>query len=323
MTDTTPKKNIQLIVVDVDHTLLDNKSKLSKRNEQALKTAIERGVKVMLATGKNFDSCKPFVQQLGLDTPGIYTQGLTIYNADGTLRHQQTLDPNIARRVITYAEERGFAVVAYAGGRLITRTLSPYVLELHTRWKETKPEAVGPLQNQLYNTPFNKLVLVSPGDPSKIKALRWQLNTQLNGSARLMSGGVPHMLEVLPPGASKGTALRAILKEMVIDPANVLAIGDGENDVEMIQLAGVGVAVANAEQTLKDAADHITLSNEENGVAEAVERFVIGKPEPKPEPTAESAATPASETPKPEDAAKSDDTPAPATPDTDNEEKSE
>lgn len=306
----TPKPDIKLIVVDVDHTLLNNESKLSARNEKALKAAMQQGVKVMLATGKNFASCQFIVQQLGLDTPGIYTQGLTIYNADGTLRHQQTLDPNIARRVITFAEERGFAVVAYSEGRLITKTVNPYVMELHTRWKETKPEAVGPLQNLLATTAMNKLVLVSPGDVGKIKALRWQLGTQLNGSARIMSGGVPHMVEVLPPGASKGKALRALLKELNVKAENVLAIGDGENDVEMIQLAGVGVAVANAEQALKDVADEITLSNEKDGVAVMVEKYVL--PEPEPEKPAETEATPsADDAPKAEtEAPKADDTPS-------------
>ncbi|MEO0565182.1 MAG: Cof-type HAD-IIB family hydrolase, partial [Chloroflexota bacterium] len=273
----TLDQDIKLIVLDVDHTLLNNKSELSERNKQAIAKAKEKGVKVMLATGKAYGSCKHIISDLKLDTPGIFTQGLTIHESSGALRHEQTLDDEVARRVITFAEDRGYAVVGYAQGRILARSSNPYIEELHTRWKEVKPEYIGPLQNSLGSIRFNKLVLVSAGDTKKIKALRWQLSTQLNGSARLISGGVPHMLEVMPPNASKGNALRALLKELKVDPKNVLAIGDAENDVEMIQLAGVGVAVANAEKTLKDAADDTTASNEMDGVALAIEKYVIGE----------------------------------------------
>jgi Cof subfamily protein (haloacid dehalogenase superfamily) len=288
-------KNIKLIVIDVDHTLLNDDSQLSDRNQQAIATAQEKGVQVMLATGKNYGSCKALIKQLNLTTPGIFTQGLAIHDPTGALRHQQTLAANIARRVITFAEDRGYAVVAYAQGRLLARSTNPYIQELETRWKEVAPEYIGPLQNVLHNTQFNKLVLISAGDPKKIKALRWQLSTQLNGNARLLSGGVPHMLEVVPPGASKGNALRSLLKEMKIAPAHVLAIGDAENDLEMLQLVGVGVAVANAEPILKDAADDITASNNDDGVAEAIEKYVIGKPDPTTEPEADATIA------KPED----------------------
>ncbi len=286
------ENDIKLIVVDVDHTLLNNESKLSERNKAAILAALEKGVDVMLATGKNFGACKDLISELGLKSPGIFTQGLAIHDANGSLRHQQTLDDDIARRVITFAEDRGYAVVGYAQGRILARTRNPYVEELNTRWHEVEPEYIGPLQNQLGVIQFNKLVLMSAKDERKIKALRWQLGTQLNGSARLLSGGVPHMLEVLPTGASKGNALRALLKERKIDPKQVLAIGDAENDVEMIQLAGIGVAVANAEQVLKDAADEVTVTNDADAVAVTIEKYVIGKPS-EPE-AAASVDTPAS-----------------------------
>jgi Cof subfamily protein (haloacid dehalogenase superfamily) len=279
MTEQLPLENdIQLIVIDVDHTLLNNKSELSARNKDAIRAAMDKGVDVMLATGKNYGACKEIISNLGLTLPGIFTQGLAIHDANGALRHQQTLDDDIARKVITFAEDRGYAVVGYAQGRILARARNPYVDELHTRWHEVAPEYVGPLQNQLGSIQFNKLLMMSAKDERKIKALRWQLGTQLNGSARLLSGGISHMLEVLPTGASKGNALRALLKERKIDPKRVLAIGDAENDLEMIQLAGIGVAVANAQQVLKDAADDITETNENDGVAAVIEKYVIGTP---------------------------------------------
>ncbi|MFZ4813942.1 MAG: Cof-type HAD-IIB family hydrolase [Phototrophicaceae bacterium] len=298
---TLTKTDIRLVVLDVDHTLLNNQSELTPRTEQAIRAAMGMGVKFMLATGKNYASCRELIQKLNIDMPCIFTQGLTIHEPNGTLRHEQTLDDDIIRRVITYAEDRGFAVVVYSQGRVLARVANPYVEEIHTRWKEVQPEYVGTLQNLIGNVKINKLVLISPNDPRRIKALRWQLNAQIGGNARLMSGGVPHMLEVLPPNGSKGNALRALLKELKIDPKQVMAIGDGENDLEMIKIAGIGVAMANAEKILKDAADDITSSNETDGVAKAIEKHILGAPTPSAAsaPATSTVTAPASATPTP------------------------
>lgn len=268
-------RDIKLIVIDVDHTLLNNKSEVSERNAKAIKTAIAKGVKVMLATGKNYGSCKHIIQELGIDTPGIFTQGLTIHEPSGAVRHEKTLDPNIARRVITFAEDRGYAVVGYAQGRLLSRSSNPYIEELHTKWKEVKPEYIGPLQNVLGSIQFNKFIVMSAGDPRKAKAIRWQLNTQLNGNIRLMTAGIPHMLEVLPPNTSKGHALKSLLKELRIKPEQVIAIGDGENDIEMLEAVGISVAVANADPKLKQVANELTASNDDDGVAKIIEKYIL------------------------------------------------
>jgi hypothetical protein len=83
------------------------------------------------------------------------------------------------------------------------------------------------------------------------------------------------MLEVLPPNGSKGDALRVLLDELNIPAEQVMALGDGENDIEMLQLAGIGVAVGNASPLLKAVADQVVASNDDDGVAEAIERFVL------------------------------------------------
>jgi Cof subfamily protein (haloacid dehalogenase superfamily) len=217
---------------------------------------------------------------LGLDTPGIYLQGLAIYNADGTMRWQQTLDPNVARTAINCGEERGFTMVAYSGHRVLCRKRNRDTDEL-VKYHEGEPEAVGPLQNILDNMPVNKVLAIKLAQPRQTTALRWQLSTQINGTGKLVQA-LDDMLEILPPGASKGAALKMLLKDMKIPAAQVLAIGDGENDIEMIQLAGTGVAVGNAHQKLKDVANHMVASNDEDGVAEAVERFMLAVDVPAP-----------------------------------------
>ncbi len=266
---------IELITVDLDATLLNSKSEMSERNEKALKAAIDQGVRVVLATGKTRASGAAIVTRLGLTTPGIFLQGLAIYQPDGNITYQKTLEPEVARQVITFAEDRGYAVAAYSGSRILVRYEDSWFTKLATDYHEPMPEAVGALQNILDDMPVNKVMVVKPGEPVRINALRWQLEKQLDGRGHLTQAMLPDMIEILPPGGSKGTALKVLLKQMGIDAANVLAIGDGENDIDMIQLAGIGVAVGNASEKLKAVADHVVASNDADGVAEAVERFVL------------------------------------------------
>lgn len=271
--------NIQLVAVDLDRTLLNSDHVMTERNEQALKKAIEQGVKVIIATGKTQYSARDIIKKLDLDTPGIYVQGLVIHYADGTTKHLSTLPAEILRSVITFAEDRGFETVIYAGSRVLIKAESPDANELSEEYDEPAPEVVGPLQNILDEEKVNKLLVIKRHNPRKVTALRWQLSMQLDGKAKLVQA-LDDMLEVVPKNSSKGTALKALLKELDIAPENVLAIGDGENDIEMIQLAGIGVAVGNASEKLKAVADHVVKSNDEDGVADALEKFVLKAEEP-------------------------------------------
>lgn len=292
------QNQVELLAVDLDGTLLNEKNELSERNERALRAAIEKGVKVVIATGKTRYSALQLIAQLGLTTPGIYTQGLTVYNADGKITHEWTLDPNVARQVITFAQDRGFDIIAYSGQRVMVHRTLPAAEKLSERYGEPMPEAVGPLQNMVGEVPIHKLIAVRPGDPRRINALRWQLNMQLDGKGRLVQAMIKDMVEILPPAGSKGTALRVVLKDMSIAANKVMAIGDGENDIEMLQLAGVKVAVNNADERLKAVAEHIVATNIEDGVAEAIEKFILGEPlkdeAAAPEESTNAADTPAS-----------------------------
>src|SRR5690606_7365661 len=127
----------------------------------------------------------------------------------------------------------------------------------------------------LFRSPVNKVVVFC--EEERIGALREHLAASIDGHARLVQA-VPMMLEIMPAGVSKATALRRLLAELGIEPGEVMAIGDGEHDVEMLKLAGLGVAVASATEGGQAAADGVGGSNNEDGVAEAVERFVLKAP---------------------------------------------
>ncbi len=290
---------IELIAIDLDGTLLNSQHQLSDRNAEAVRKAIARGVKVVLITGKTHHSAKSLIEKLGITTPGIYNQGLITAKPDGTVTHQAILDPDVARYIITYAEDRGFNIAVYSGNKILVKRLTPWFEDLCKKYHEPMPEGIGPLQNILSDIPINKVMAVKEGDPQKTKALRWQLEIQLAQTARILQPIFGDMLEVLPPNTGKGTALKQLLKDLGIKPEKAMAIGDGENDIEMLQLAGLGVAMGNAWDIVKAAANTIVGTNDEDGVAQAIEKFVLNETlplatTPESTPTPEITPTPAS-----------------------------
>lgn len=269
------KAEIKLIAVDLDGTLLDSDHRMSARTEKAIKAAIEKGVQVVIATGKTINAAKFVVEQLKLKTPGVYDQGTTLYRADGTLLSETTLDKAVVRQILTFAEDRGFRMALYSRDRILVREDDQRIKELTVNYHEPPAEHVGALQNVVDKLPINKLLAVRYGDGRGITALRWQLSMQLQNRVRLLQAGIADMLEILPPNGSKGAGVKQLIKEMGIPASAVMAIGDAENDIEMLQLAGISVAMGNASDHVKSAAKHVVASNDDDGVAEAIERFVL------------------------------------------------
>lgn len=271
------KRDIQAVVIDLDGTLLNDKSILSDKNKEVIRKVIAQGVKVFLATGKTRASAESVIAALALDTPGVYVQGLILYNPDGSIRNQTVLDTVAARRAIQYADSEGFTVIAYCGNRLVTKTLNEIAKGI-AKFGEPMPEVLGSLLNHVATLPMHKLIIASD-DKRKLRALRWQLDQQIGDQVTFTDSGVYSSLEVLPKGASKGKGVKALLTQMNILPEKVMAIGDADNDLEMLKFAGLGVAVGNASDALKAIADEVVSSNDKDGVAEALEKFVLKKEE--------------------------------------------
>lgn len=291
------KRNIKYIAVDLDGTLLNDKHEVSGRNKDAIKKAIAQGVKVIIATGKTRKSAEAILKDLNLDTPGVFVQGLLTYNADGTVRQEIKLDPVSARQAIQYAEAQGFEVIAYSGNRLVCKTLDENIEKI-AEFGEPMPEAIGSLINHVDSVKMNKLIVVG-GNKRKLKALRWQLDQQIGNKVSFTDGGVFTSLEVLPKGANKGHGVKTLLRQLGAQPENVMGIGDAENDVELLETVGFAVAVENAAEKTKAVADEIVSSNNDDGVAEAIERFILVAEEKAKETTdatAESSDDSASET---------------------------
>lgn len=274
MTDLKPPDPIRLIAIDLDGTLLDPDHRMSARNAQAIRAAVAQGVQVVIATGKTQNSAYEILAELGLKTPGVYVQGLNVYDPDWNLIHEQTLSPDVVDVLAELADAEKLTIVAYNRSRILVRERDFHTDRL-LRYGETDIHAVGSLKG--IGVPINKAMYI--GKPAVIRPLRGRLTPILTGRAMLVqsvSNEIEETIEILPFNTSKGHGLMWLLNHMGVDPKHVMALGDGENDVEMLQFVGWGVAMANANPHLKAVANALTASNTEDGVAQAIERYVLG-----------------------------------------------
>ncbi len=263
---------IKLIALDLDGTLLCNDGSVSERNVRAVKTAVSHGIHVIIATGKTRGSAVKVIAELGLTTPGVFTQGLVICNADGSVRYEEALDRETAVQLIQFAQENNLPHSAYSGARIFSPREDYYQRLLQEKYHEPPLVIVGSLLERIDELGINKFMV---SDEVSNDATRRCL-TDLVRDRAVVTQAVVEFIEVLPPGASKGRGVKMVLDDLGILPQEMLAVGDGENDLGMLQMAGVGVAMGNASPSLKAIADYVTADHNHSGVAEAIEKFAFG-----------------------------------------------
>ncbi len=269
-------ENIKLVAIDLDETLLRSDLTISGHTREALRQVRARGVAVTICTGRMFRSAQPFAEQLGFDIPLITYGGALIKNArSGEVLYYRLLETEVARQVIRFGRERGIQVNYY----LLNGADDDLYAELITRWGENYDSfarvplyRVADLETLLDTSNPLKLLLIEDGPA--IDGILLELRGMIGEQAHLAKSK-PRFLEVDHPEATKGRALHELADWMQIDRSQVMAIGDNFNDLEMLEFAGLGIAVANAPAEVQACADHVTASNNEDGVALALERFVL------------------------------------------------
>jgi len=256
----------------MDGTLLNRHHKLTPRTEKTLRAALEKGVKIVLATGRSRSTIAvEVIERLGLQMPGIFLQGCIVHNVDGSVRFQEMLDVDTAAQFIELGEIRGASMMVHSGRELLTPKLDEYS-SLTADFNEPIAEEIGSLRKLLGKRPINKLVFFDVQE--RLAETRAEFEAMLNGSTRMVQS-VPGALELIPKHASKGAALQHILDEYGISPAETIAFGDAENDHEMIQLAGVGYVMESAMPQTRALADRIAPHHDDDGLAQVVEELIL------------------------------------------------
>lgn len=261
------------IALDLDGTLTNHDKVVTPRTRQALLKAQELGTVIILASGRPTYGIVPVAECLELEKRGGYIlsyNGGNIVNAKtGEKLFSQFLPDAVIPILYKYAKEKSHALLGYAGNEIITEMPDdPYVKE-ESRINKMNIRKVDNLLDALEPHPTK---LLMTGDPTDMIKAEEKL-VEILGEKMDIFRSAPFFLELVPKGIDKAQSLLRLLAKINLTPADLIAFGDGYNDLSMLKLAGVGVAMANAAPEVRADADYVTLSNEEDGVAEALLHF--------------------------------------------------
>ncbi|HEB4991299.1 sugar-phosphatase [Aeromonas hydrophila] len=265
----------KLIALDMDGTLLNSQGQISPRTHAAIAAARARGVTVVLASGRPLEGMSRYLVELGLtgqdDYVICYNGALVQQVADQRIIRSQLLTGSDASAIAALADELGINVHGFSVSRgLISPRVSPYT-EHESRLIDMPIKlldfATLPADEQIL-----KVMMIDP-EPllspaiAKLPAELYQRYTVVRSA--------PYFLEFMNKQSNKGTGVAALAEHLGLDASQVIAVGDAGNDHHMIEYAGLGVAMGNATDDIKALAQHTTGRNDEDGVAQVIERFIL------------------------------------------------
>jgi len=263
---------IRLIAADLDGTLLDAGRAVSPETRRILDRVRALGVTVVLATGRTYEGVRGIYDHLGLDSPVITNNGGLVYDpVTDTVLDGHPLPPAVLKALLGWLDSRGIYNQFYTRDPIYIRRLD-YITKEWAEKNASLPEAQrirmellgdGPLPAALDTEPFYKL-LVMDRDPAVIQAVRRHVAgiPELDTTVSIENG-----LDILSAGISKGLGLERLAARLGIHREEIMAFGDQENDIEMLRYAGVGVAMENAGEHVKAAADRVAPLHNEDGLA--------------------------------------------------------
>jgi Cof subfamily protein (haloacid dehalogenase superfamily) len=266
----------RLVVVDLDGTVRSRRLGIPPGVRAAVAEARVRGVRVCVATGRMWRSAEPWVRALGADPPVIlYNGGQVLDFATGRTLYERRLPRDAARAALALARrDPDVQPHLYLHDRVYVERLHP-LTDAYAADDGLTYELVPSLDALLADDDPHKLLVI--GGRERVESLQRAVR-----AARLPVHDVqsePVYLEILPPHVSKGAALVAMLEALEVAAGETIAIGDNWNDVEMIEAAGLGVAMGHAPDGVRARADHVCGTAEEEGVREVIERFVLARGE--------------------------------------------
>lgn len=256
----------KLIVSDIDGTLVDDNQNISPYTKKQVNAFIERGGIFTLATGRIEEATKRFYNKLNLQHPAILYNGAKIVNLSNCKTYfDSQLEKEHAYTAFKLLKELPWAVMAYKGGNIYVSHINK-VVEAYMKKDGVNCIEVGDL-SRYFKEPPTKILIIGDDILLDDFAKRYESSCKIKPNTVKSEQSY---LEILPLGTSKGTALEKLCTILKISLNETIAIGDHLNDIDMIKRAGLGVAMENAHPLVKEAADHICLSNEKEGVADIV-----------------------------------------------------
>ncbi|MFC5528580.1 HAD family hydrolase [Cohnella yongneupensis] len=240
----------KLLALDLDGTLLNDRSEISETNAEWVRKAAEAGITVCVSTGRGFVSALPFAEQLGLQTPMITVNGGEIWTKPHAIHRRTLLAADKVMKLHAIAERHDAWFWAYTTEEIYNKE----------RWVDDTP-ARHWLKFGYYTE-----------DLAMLGSIREQVE-KIEGLE--LSNSSPFNIEINPEGVSKATALMEVCRMRGFDMSEVVAVGDSLNDIAAIREAGLGIAMGNAQDEVKAAADVVTGHHQDDGVAQAIRQYVL------------------------------------------------
>lgn len=265
----------KMLVVDMDDTLLTDDHKISNENKEMLLKAQEIGVYVVLASGRPTAAMIEFAKELQCDINNSYMisfNGAVITDLkEDKIIFEHALTQKQIHSLYDFSQENNTHIITYVDEKIISETNSEFI--------DIEKSITG-LDHKIVSS-FKEAVTVSAvkcillEEPSYLKNIEILLKSAMPDLSVCMSK--PFFLEVAPNGIDKGASIKILAEKLNIDRSEIIAVGNAGNDLTMVQYAGLGVWVDNVEPYLKPFGDIIVASNNNNGVAEVVRRFILNK----------------------------------------------
>ena len=270
------KNNIRLIALDLDGTLTNSEKLVTERTKAALKQAMEKGVKIVLASGRLPQGIEFIARELEMQERGgyilAYNGGYIADAKSGEILYRKLLDSEFVPELCKFAAKNNVTIATFGeDGTFYSENVDDkwlYEDSVNCRCPLKKVENLA----EAVDFPVNKmLVSVAPERRDEVEermAAQFMPRIDVYHSA-------PFFIEAMPLGVNKGESLAILLEKLGMTAENLMACGDSGNDLAMIKLAGIGVAMGNAEDYVKEAADFVSADNDHDGVAVALEQFVL------------------------------------------------
>lgn len=267
----------QILALDIDGTVINSDKKLTDKTRDTILRAQELGVKVVLASGRPAHGVAPLAEQLELERFEGYIlsfNGAKIVDCKTKKTvFEQTFGPEWIPKLYGVAKKSAVHILTYArdGGTIITEHPDDYYIQLESRINALPVRAVDSFPDAVHH-PVNKCLMT--GESEHLSKLEPVVRDFVGGRLNVFRSE-PFFLEIMPNNVDKAFALQKLLETLGLSREELMACGDGFNDVSMLRFAGRGVAMENAQESAKDAADFVTLSNNDDGVAYAVDKFIL------------------------------------------------
>jgi 5-amino-6-(5-phospho-D-ribitylamino)uracil phosphatase len=275
--------SIRLIAVDLDGTLLNSKLEISQANRQALAAASERGIRIAVTTGRRFHSARPLLDSLPFPVTMVTSNGAMVRTLSGEVLHRNFLPKKTAIQILEASVDyRAYAVAIFdevARGQVMMQQNAS--LNGPLRWYlKTAREYLLQVPDLAAELPGDPIQVMFGGAPAFMEPLEFQLRSSPAGRHVHLTWTKYYerdvsLLDVMNLGCSKASGLEWLLAQEGFDPREVMAIGDNYNDLEMLQMAGFPVIMGNCSPGLKSNGWHTTDSNDEDGVARAIHKYVL------------------------------------------------